>query len=157
MAGAAFAAQAAYLAVLSTWEYNARPTGSDLTWSPTEATVFAALLYFGGPLVTALACATLLALVLHSDALHAAVAAALGSAALRPAANLSYCLFLVHEFARLWGLHLLLPSSVLPGGTFQAWAATAPVLSLAGLTGFTLLCGFTAAALMHRLVERRWS
>lgn len=155
VAGAAFAVQAAYWAVLATWDHNVRQLSEDPTWRPFEATLFAGLLYFGGPLVTALACATMLALMLRSDALHAAAASALGSAALRPAASLSYCLYLVHDHARLWGLVLLLPSGLLPGGSFQAWAAAAPVSSLVGLTAYTLLCGYTAAALMQRLVERR--
>lgn len=145
---AAFGLQGTFLALLSRWDHSG--AAGEGPWPAHTAALYAALLYYGGPFVAALVAATLLALLLRTDPLHGAAAALLGAAPLRWAASHSYCLYLLHDFARLWGLLLL------PPGLFPRWAAAAPVPALAGLCAFTLVCGYAAAAALQAGVEWRW-
>lgn len=147
MAAVAFALQASYAALQLRWDHHVGP-GNMAPWPRNSAVLYAALLYFAGPLVALTAAATLLALVLRSDPLHGAAAAALGAAWLRPAAQLSYALYLLADWARLWALHLG------PAGVLPAAAAAAPVPALAGLLAFTLVCGYAVAAVVQGAVER---
>ena len=148
VAAAALGLQGAFLALLCSWDHSG--AGGEAAWPPHTAALYAALLYYGSPFVAALVAATLLALLLRADPLHGAAAALLGAAPARWAAAHAYCLYLLHDFARLWGLLLL------PPGLFARWAAAAPVPALAGLCAFTLACGYAAAAALQAGVERRW-
>lgn len=148
VAAAAFALQASYAALMVCCDHHA-PPGSTAPWPRRTAVLYAALLYFASPFVALVVAATLLALVLRSDALHGAAAAALGAAGLRPAAALSYSLYLLADWARLWALHLLVPA-----GALAAAAAAAPVAALAGLLASTLACGYAVAAVVQAALER---
>jgi peptidoglycan/LPS O-acetylase OafA/YrhL len=149
VAAAAISLQAAFVHLSLHWHPHGLP-GAPL-WQPRTAQLYAALLYWGSPFIALLVSVTLLALMLHSDPLHSALASALGAPLFQPLSNLSYCLYLLHEPARLWGMLLLLPAGLLP-----ALMAAAPVPALLLLTAFTLACGYAAAYLMHHLVEKRF-
>lgn len=153
MTAAALACQLSWLYLHVRWNPLGGP-GAQPKW-PLDATrAYIALAYYGGPLIAAAVSATLLALFLRSDPLHAAAAAALSSPWLLPCARLSYCLYLTHELARLWGLMLLLP--LLPAGSLAAWIAASPVAGLLALTAFTLAAGYACAWLLHSAVEKRF-
>lgn len=140
--------QAALAHTLLAWAPTALP--GEASWAPLTARLYSALLYWGSPLVAAAVAATLLALSLHSDPLHAALASALGSGSLHGPARLSYSLYLLHEQARLWAI-LLLPAGLLP-----SLLAAAPVGGLLLLGLLTLGATLPCAHLLHTLVERRF-
>lgn len=140
--------QAAFLYTLSAWNPNGLP-GED-TWSPTASRLYASLLYFGSPLLSSLAAATLLALFLRSDPLHSRIASALSAPVFSLPAKLSFCLYLVHERACLWLLMYLMPSGL------PALAAVAPVSALAIHIAAALAAGYALAYMLHALVEKRF-
>lgn len=150
---AAVGCQACWLCLHVWWNPLASP-GPQPKWSLTPTRLYIALAYYGSPFIATTVCATLLALFLRPNPLHAALAAALSSPKLLPAATLSYCLYLIHELARLWGLLLLLP--LLPAGALAAWVAAAPVAGLLGLAAFTLAAGYACAWLLHVGIEQRF-
>ncbi|KAL4440479.1 hypothetical protein ABPG75_003480 [Micractinium tetrahymenae] len=113
LAAAALAVQAAFLSSYLAWCPLDAPSGAP-RWDPLAARLFAALAYWGGPLVSAGLAVCLLALLLRADPLHAALAGLLGCRLLEPFARLSYCLYLVHELARILALTHLLPLGILP-------------------------------------------
>lgn len=120
-------------------------------WHPATTRVFLALFQWGSPFVAAAICATLLALMLRSDPVHAAMTAALGSAPLKHLADLSYSIYLLHELARYWIVLYVLPPGLLP-----ALTAAAPLAAFVFQAGFTLAGAYLGALLMYGLVERRF-
>lgn len=120
-------------------------------WGFHTTRLFAALLYYGSPFKALLAAATLLALMLHSDPVHARAAELLSARWLAAPARLSYGLYLVAEQARFWGMLLLLPAGMLP-----ALIDGAPAAGLAVFWAFSMCAGYAGAALLHVLVERRF-
>lgn len=149
LAAASLGLQAAFAHAALAWAPYALP--GEAAWAPLTARLYAALAYWGSPLASGLVACTLLALLLRSDPLHAALASALGSRAFTHASNLSYSLYLVHEQARLWALLLLVPAGALP-----AALAAAPVRGLLLLWLLTLGAALPCAQLLYTLVERRF-
>lgn len=147
VAAASAALQAGYFYLRCCWNPNGLP--GEALWSPTATRTYSALFYYGSPCLSLLVAVTLVALMLHADPLHSHIASALGSSALLPFANLSFCLYLINEPARLWALHLL------PGYVSAAVAAS-PFLGLASLFALTLAAAYGFAFLLHRLVEQRF-
>lgn len=140
--------QAALAHTLLAWAPHALP--GQAAWSPLAARLYAALLYWGSPLAAGAVASTLLALSLHSDPLHAALAAALGARCLGRLSQLSYPLYLLHEQARLWAL-LALPAGMLP-----RLLAAAPVGGLLLLGLLTLGAALPCAHVLRTLVELRF-
>lgn len=149
VAAAALALQAAFAQLLLRRPLLFRPPGG-APWTLHYTRLHIALLSCGGPLPTALVCATLLALVLHADPLHAAAARLLAAQPWHPPAELSYAQYLLHEQARLWVL-LLLPAGVLP-----RLIRAHPLAGFVSVAAGTLGAGYAAALAMHLLL-RRWS
>lgn len=131
------------------WAPHALP--DEAAWSPLTGRLYTALLYWGSPFASAVVACTLLALLLRADPLHAALASALGSRVFDRASDLSYCLYLLHEKARLWALLLVVPAGLLP-----ALLAAAPVRGLLLVWLLTLGAAAPCAQLLHTLVERRF-
>ncbi len=149
MAAASLGLQAAFAHTALAWAPYALP--GEAAWRPATARLYAALLYWGGPLPSGLVAVALLALLLRSDPLHSALASVLGSRAFKHASDLSYSLYLLHEQARLWALQLLVPAGALP-----ALLAAAPVRGLLALWALTLGAALPCAQLLHTIVERRF-
>jgi len=135
-------------------------------WSLAASRAYAALGWCGSFLYGGAIGATLLALALRSDPLHAAAADLLSPSSHhgqpgqpgwpgRPWARLSalsFSLYLCHEQARFLAVRFLLPPGLLAG-----WAASAPATSFVLLSAISLAAGYAAAVLCHRLAEqRRW-
>ncbi|KAL4457909.1 hypothetical protein ABPG75_012774 [Micractinium tetrahymenae] len=149
LAAASLGLQAAFAHTVLAWAPHALL--GEAAWSPLTARLYSALLYWGSPLVTGTVAATLLALFLHSDPLHAALASALRSRLFDRLSELSYSLYLLHEQARLWAILFLVPAGLLP-----AVLAAAPVGGLVLLGLLTLGATLPCAYLLHSLVERRF-
>jgi peptidoglycan/LPS O-acetylase OafA/YrhL len=139
--------QAAFIYLTLTRHLLFRPPGA-APWPPAAARLHVALLSWGSPFVSALLAATLAALALRADPLHAAAARALSSPAWQPLARLSYSLFLIHEQARLWAI------LALPAGWLPRLIQARPLPSLAVMVSGTLAVGYAAALPLHLLVEQ---
>lgn len=150
VAAAALALQATFARQLLQRHLVFRAPG-EAPWPDATTRLHLALAAHGSPFMAALAATSLLALALHADPLHAAAARVLGSAMWEPLERLSYCLYLVHEQARLWAA-LLLPPGALP-----RLIAARPLLGFAAVSGGTLAAGYACAAVLHVAVERRWA
>lgn len=112
------------------------------------ARLVAALGLYGSPFVACLVGASLAALVLRADPLHAAAARLLSWPGWRLPADLSYSLYLLHELVKVEAVALL------PAGLLPALVAAAPLAALGGIAVATLALGYAAAWLCWRLVER---
>lgn len=144
---AALSLQAIY--VHTVLHCNPHGLPGDALWRPLTTQLHATFLYYGSPFLATTICMSLLALMLHTDPLHAALASALRSPLLTPLSELSYCLYLMAELARLWGAMFLLPAGVLP-----SLIAAAPYTGLVATCLFTLACSYACALVLHRLVEK---
>lgn len=144
----ALALQAAVYHVQTAWpEWG---VAGEQRWAPATTQLFVALLYWGSPLMAAMVGATMLAMMLHANPLHAAAAQALASPRLCWLTAHSYSFYLIHEHARVW---LLLTT---PAGLLPALLPAAPVAGLLLLCAVNTAVGLAAAALLHRCVESRF-
>lgn len=150
VSAAALALQAAFFHQLVARPLLFRRPGSQ-PWPASSTRVLAALLWHGSPFMAALVAATLAALLLGADPLHAAAARLLSSVGFKPLARLSFAQYLVSEHARLWAL-LLLPTGLLPG-----LIARAPVAGFAAVWLGGLAAAYACAVPLHLLAERRWA
>lgn len=150
VSAAAILCQAAYCHLVGEWT----PWGAlreEQAWPLATARLYAVLLHWGSPFAGAMVCATLAALALRSDPLHARAADALSAPALRPLAALSFCVYLLHDLARMLAVVHLLPADFL-----SSLSAAAPVAGLAAQAAITLAGAYALAACMHRWVECRF-
>jgi peptidoglycan/LPS O-acetylase OafA/YrhL len=148
----ALALQAVYLH--SVLHCNPHGLPGEQKWHPLKVQLYAVFMYYGSPLLAVTTCMGLMALMLHSDPMHAALSSGLSSPLLTPLSKLSYCVYLVAELARLWGVTLLVPAGVLP-----ALIAVSPYTALMAICLFTLACSYACAFVLHHLVEKpffRW-
>lgn len=117
-----------------------------------------ALESYGSPLLAATVGATLLAVCLRADPLHAAAARVLSAQAWYLPAKLSYPLYLAHEQARLWVALYLLP--LFPAGALRALTTAHPLAGFLAISAGTLAAGyvvaFAAKTAVDRLLPRRW-
>lgn len=142
--------QAAYVHQLVARPLLFRQPGSQ-PWPASSTQLQAALLWHGSPFMAALVAATLAALLLGADPLHAAAARLLSTAVFKPLARLSFAQYLISEHARLWAL-LLLPTGLLPG-----LIRSAPLAGFAAVWLGGLAAAYACAVPLHVLVERRWA
>ncbi|EFN54651.1 hypothetical protein CHLNCDRAFT_52968 [Chlorella variabilis] len=147
VSGTAFALQGMYLITVSGG--NLHPPKDVPLLPPLAAKLVATFLFYGSPFHACLVSATLLALVLRSDPLHAAAARLLSTRPLAAAATLSYSVYLLHEMVKI-GLVTVAP------GLLTAFLDNAPQAALAGLIAATLVASYAVGYLNWRLVERRF-
>lgn len=147
MSGTAFALQATYLLAVSGGSLYPPPGTPHMP--ATTARLIAALWFYGSPFYACLISATLLALVLCSDPLHAAAAWLLGTPPFKAAAMLSYSVYLLHEMVKV-ALVVAAPALL------AAWIQQAPLAALTGLTGATLVASYAVGWLSWRLIEQRF-
>lgn len=150
VSAAAFCLQAAFAHQLLARPLLFRRPGSQL-WPAHTTRLQAALLWHGSPFIAALVAATLLALLLGGDPLHAAAARLLRARLWGRIARLSYTQYLVSEHARLWAL-LLLPRGALP-----RLVVARPLLGFVAVWIGGWAAAFVCALPLHLLVERRWA
>lgn len=116
-----------------------------------DAAWLAALGFFGSPYLAARIAATLAALILAADPLHALLGRVLALPAWRPLAELSYSLYLLHELPKAAAIHWFVPP-----GALASLAARSPLPALWLICGGTLSAAYAAAWLCWWLVERRF-
>ena len=147
---AALGLQAAYAALLLHRHVLFRRPGA-APWPLRTARLLTALLSFGSPAMSLLVAATLLALALRADPLHAAAARLLSARAWRPLARLSYSLYLAAEHGRLWALLAL--ARVVPAAAVPAAAAAHPLAALVAIVAGSLAASYACALPLHLLIE----